>query len=73
MRVRKCDRCNKVYETYLGKDGHTFNTIGTNAYDIDNDRMFAGNEYDLCPTCQQEFVEWFNAVDGKLIGTPKES
>jgi hypothetical protein len=69
MRLRKCDRCNKCYETYLGKDVASFNTIGTSAYDIDNERIGEGHEYDLCPECQQAFINWYNSYDGKLVGT----
>ena len=72
MRLRKCDRCNKCYETYLGKDVESFNTIGTSAYDIDNERIGEGHEYDLCPECQKQFIEWYNSVDGKLAGTKEQ-
>lgn len=72
MRLRKCDRCNKCYETYLGKDVAAFNTIGTSAYDIDNERIGEGHEYDLCPECQQAFINWYNSYDGKLVGTKEQ-
>ena len=63
-RIRKCDRCSACYEPYETK----FNNIGTRTYNMDNEMTGSGMDYDLCPKCREEFIDWYNAV-GKLDGT----
>ena len=66
-RIRKCDRCNACYDPYENK----FNNIGTRTYNMDNEMTNGGMDYDLCPKCREEFIDWYNAV-GKLDGTDQE-
>lgn len=67
MRIRKCDRCDRCYESYEDK----FNSIGTATYNMDNEQLDVGQSYDLCKNCRDEFVEWYNSMNGKLEGTIK--
>jgi hypothetical protein len=56
MRIRKCDRCGKVYEPY--DDVH--NTITVSTYDMNNECVDNGESYDLCPDCKEEFRGWLH-------------
>lgn len=66
MRIRQCDRCNRSYEPYEDK----FNNIGTRTYNMDNESLESGTDYDLCPQCREEFIEWFNAAGAVVNDSP---
>jgi hypothetical protein len=39
---------------------------------MDNEQIEAAYSYDLCPECREEFIKWYNAVDGKLESTTND-
>ena len=65
MRIRKCDRCERCYDPYENK----FNNIGIATYNMDNEQIEAAYSYDICPQCREEFICWYNKLNGKLEGT----
>ena len=56
-RIRKCDRCGEVYKPYEDKA----NTIGTMTFDMNDEALDLGFNYDLCPKCMSEFEAWLHA------------
>lgn len=69
MNARKCDRCGMFYEEYnMINNKKAIN--GVMLLNIDsNDRYFSHGPNDLCPTCSEEFVNWFNRSN--KVGTAK--
>lgn len=62
MRIRKCDRCNEVYEPYED----TFNSVGISTFNIEDEEKGNGVYYDLCPKCQAELLAWLTAHGTKI-------
>ena len=56
MRIRRCDRCGEVYDSY-----NDHNTLGITEFNM-NDEQIGGEDYtDLCPKCMTEFKTWLDA------------
>lgn len=61
MLARKCDRCGKLYEHYLGvskfKQDRKANGIIFIDGDTDN-RYWSRDTLDFCPECMSELTKW---------------
>lgn len=62
MIARKCDRCGKLYEFYIGSVEFKNKTRSNGIMFIDRDtdgKYFRRKDIDLCFKCMQELVNWF--------------
>ena len=72
MEAFRCDRCREYYMPYdgFGKNGvdrttreqlysHNFNAIRLVKSGSDSVK---GDNYDLCPKCAEEFINWFERM-----------
>ena len=65
--VKKCDRCGATYERNKNKNDHI-------AFEKpDHEKGFDFVIADLCPKCNNEFLDWINTFDqgcvGKIVST----
>ena len=58
MRAKKCDRCGKFYDHYIGnqqfKNGERANALLLIDRDLDEE-YWSRKTYDLCPGCMEGF------------------
>lgn len=66
-RLRKCDRCDEVYEQYVGG-----NTVAIAEFNLNDEQLGAEEYYDLCPKCKKEFDAWLNTFN-KVIAFPSNT
>ena len=72
MNAKKCDRCGVFYEGYNTRnDKNAINGVMFLNIDL-NERYYSHAPNDLCPTCSEELVNWFDRTNkvnsAKIIG-----
>ena len=70
MDAKKCDRCNKYYDKYVGLNERDEKENVYQRYEIPYNRLVVCNSiysktgpdssFDLCPDCMMEFDKWIN-------------
>ena len=69
MDAKKCDRCKKYYDEYVGVYKYGENGSVYQKYKLPYNQLFVNNaihntvsnkRFDLCPDCMMEFDKWIN-------------
>ncbi len=62
--ARKCDRCKKLFEPKLIRNGHTNGWYKIHV-NMGNGSMIIDELYnsDLCPECYEEFRKWMEKIE----------
>ena len=70
MDAKKCDRCNKYYNKYVGLNERNEEEKVYQRYEIPYNQLVVHNSiyrntvpdscFDLCPDCMMEFDKWIN-------------
>lgn len=70
MDAKKCDRCKKYYEKYIGINERNKEENVYKRYEIPYNQLIVCNSkysktvpdkfFDLCPDCMVEFDKWIN-------------
>ena len=73
MDAKKCDRCNKYYDEYVGLNERNEEKNVHQRYEIPYNRLIVCNNihnkavysipdsrFDLCPDCMMELDKWIN-------------
>ena len=70
MLAKKCDRCKKLYEYYMGKYERIEKRVNTTAVyhryaDGSSDKMV--ESFDLCPCCMEDLVKYLTDPDSEVV------
>lgn len=72
MRAKRCDRCGKFYDHYVGlsrfRGGCKANALVLIDRDLD-EKYWSRKTYDLCPACMGEFEEF---IRGGAVSTAEK-